>query len=164
VKINDTSGQSLPTDNLRLNLISEIGRHQMDAVPLEAEAPQADVESEARAKQCDYILYTVTAQVKEPGSGGLPPASVPKGVTLDPAKFQALTDVTLYKVGKPLPEVKNLPVAADATQFDVNAVMATFVAVSDRVAQQVTEDAHPKPASKPAKAPVKHGASSTKPK
>jgi hypothetical protein len=163
VKIKDMSGQSLPTDNLRLNLMSEIGRHQMEAVPLDAEAPQADVEGEASAKQCDYILYTVSAQVKEPGKGGLPPASLPKGVILDPTKFQALTDVTLYKVGKPVPELKDLALAADATQFDVNAVMATFVMASDRVAQQVAEDAHPKPASKPAKAPAKQGTSSTKP-
>jgi hypothetical protein len=163
VKIKDMSDQSLPTDNLRLNLMSEIGRHQMEAVPLDAEAPQTDVESEASAKQCDYILYTVSAQVKEAGKGGLPPASLPRGVILDPAKFQALTDVTLYKVGKPVPELKDLALAADATQFGVNAVMATFVIASDRVAQQITEDAHPKPAAKPAKAPTK-GTSSTKPK
>ncbi len=163
VKIKDMSGQSLPTDNLRLNLMSEIGRHQMEAVPLDAEAPQTDVEGEASAKQCDYILYTVSTQVKEPGNGGLPPASLPKGITLDPAKFQALTDVTLYKVGKPAPELKDLALAADATQFAVDAVMATFVMASDRVAQQITDDAHPKPAAKPARSPAK-ATSSGKPK
>ena len=163
VKIKDMSGQSLPTDSLRLNLMSEIGRHQIEAVPLDAEAPQTDVEGEASAKQCDYVLYTVSTQVKDPGNGGLPPASLPKGITLDPAKFQALTDMTLYKVGKPAPELKDLPLAADATQFAVDAVMATFVIASDKVAQQVTEDAHPKPAAKPARVPAK-ATSSTKPK
>src|SRR5664280_1993742 len=44
VKIKDMSGQSLPTDSLRLNLISEIARHQLEAVPLDAEAPHSDVE------------------------------------------------------------------------------------------------------------------------
>ncbi len=164
VKIKDMSGQSLPTDNLRLNLMSEIARHQLDAVPLDSEGQQQDVESEARSKQCDYILYTVSTQVKEPGSGGLPSGTLPKGVVLDPAKFQALTDVTLYNVGKPLPEIKELPLAADASQFGVNAVMATFVLESDKVAEQVAEDAHPKPASKPSKVPAKKGPSSTKPK
>jgi hypothetical protein len=163
VKIKDLSGQSLPTDNLRLNLISEFGRHQLEAVPLDAEAPHADVETEARAKNCDYIAYTVSTQVKEPGSGGLPPASLPKGAILDPAKFQALTVVTLYKVGKPAPELKDLPLAADASQFDVNAVMATFVQESDKVAQQIADDAHPKPAAKPAKTPAKPGTRTTKP-
>jgi hypothetical protein len=161
VKIKDMSGQSLPIDSLQLNLMSEIGRHQHEAVPLDTVGPHPDVESEARSKQCDYILYTVPTQVKEPGSGGLTP--VPKGVTLDPAKFQALTDVTLYKIGKPLPELKEVPLAADAGQFAVDAVTATFVMESDRVDQQIAEDAHPKPAAKPSKTPAKHPASSTKP-
>ena len=163
VKIKDMSGQSLPTDSLRLNLMSEIARHQHEAVPLDTEGPHSDVETEALAKQCDYILYTVPAQVKDPNSGGLPPASLPKGVVLDPAKFEALTNVTLYKVGKPVPELKEVPLAADATQFAVDAVTATFVMESDRVDQQITEDAHPKPASRSTKAPVKHATSSTKP-
>ncbi len=156
VKIKDMSGQSLPTDSLRLNLMSEIGRHQHEAVPLDSEGPHSDVETEALSKQCDYILYTVPTQVKEPNSGGLSPASLPKGVILDPAKFQALTDVTLYKVGKPLPELKEVPLAADAGHFAVDAVMVTFVMESDRVDQQIKEDANPKPASKPTKTPAKH--------
>jgi len=164
VKIKDMSGEGLPTDNLRLNLMDEITRRQMEAVPLNAEGPQQDVESEASTKQCDYILYTVASQVKAPGSGGMPPASIPKGVTMDAAKFQALTDVTLYKVGKPMPELKDLPLAADADQFGVNAIMATFTLESEKVAQQVDDDAHPKPASKSPKAPVKKPAAAVKPK
>ena len=74
VKVKDMSGESLPTDNLRLNLISEFGRHQLEAVPLDSEASLAEVEAEARSKQCDYFVYTVAAQVKAPGSGGLPAA------------------------------------------------------------------------------------------
>jgi hypothetical protein len=149
--------------SLRLNLMSEIARHQHEVVPLDAEGPHPDVEAEARAKECDYILYTVPTQVKEPGSGGLSPASLPKGVMLDPAKFQALTDVTLYKVGKPLPELKEIPLAADAGQFAVDAVTTTFVMESDRVDQQIAQDAHPQPGSRPSKAPAKRTASGTKP-
>ncbi len=163
VKIKDMSGQSLPTDSLRLNLMSEIGRHQHEAVALDAEGPHSEVETEALSKQCDYILYTVSTQVKDPNSGGLPPASLPKGVVLDPAKYEALTNVTLYRVGKPLAELKDVPLAADANQFAVDAVTTTFVMESDRVDQQITEDAHPKPAAKPSKAPAKHGTAGTKP-
>jgi hypothetical protein len=163
VKIKDMSGQGLPTDNLRVNLMSEFARQQMDAVPLDAEAPQQQVESEAREKQCDYFVYTVSTQVTDPGSAGLAASSLPKGVKLDPAKFQALSNVTLYKVGKPIPEIKDLGLPADAPQFNVDAVMATFVQESDRIAQQIAADAHPKPSSKGTKAPAKPGAKSSKP-
>jgi hypothetical protein len=164
VKINDATGQSLPTNNLRLNLMSEIERNKMEAIPLDANAPQADVENEARAKQCDYFVYTVPTQVKDAGSGGLPVSSLPKGVTLDPAKFQALTAVTLYKVGKPAPDFKDMPIAADASQFAVDAVMATFVLESDRIAQQIADDAHPKPAAKTVTKTVAKPGATTKPK
>ncbi len=120
-----------------------------------------DVEAEARSKDCDYFVFTVLTEVKDPG--GLSPASVPKGVVLDPAKFQALTEITLYKVGKPAPEMKNLPVAADAAQFAVDAVTNTFVQESDKIAQQIAEDAHPKPASKTSKTPAKKSMGGSKP-
>ena len=69
---------------------------------------------------------------------------------LDPANYQALTLVTLYKVGKPVPELKDVPFAADANKFGVDAVSATFAQEADKVAQQIAEDAHPKPAAKSA--------------
>ncbi len=158
VGIKDATGQSLPTDSLQLDLVSEFGRHQLDVVALTASGPLQDVESEARAKQCDYFVYTVPTLLKDPGSGGLPSSSVPKGVTLDPAKYQALTLITMYKVGKPAPELKDVPLAADANQFGVDAVTATFTLESDRVAQQIADDAHPKTAPKTSKPPVHHPA------
>ncbi len=154
VKINDKSGQSLPTDNLRLNLMSEFARQQLDAVPLDADAPLAEVEAEAKAKQCDYIVYTTPTDVKDAGSGGIPPDSLPKGVKLDPAKYQALTLITLYKVGKPAPELKDMPLAAEANSMAVDAVTDTFVQEADAVAKQIADDAHPRPAAKAA--PAKH--------
>jgi hypothetical protein len=158
VGIKDATGQSLPTDSLQLELVSEFGRHQLDVVELTASAPLQDVESEARLQQCDYFVYTVPTLLKDPGTGGLPSSSVPKGVTLDPAKYQALTLITMYKVGKPVPELKDVPLAADANQFGVDAVTATFTLESDRVAQQIADDAHPKAAPKTSKPPVHHPA------
>jgi hypothetical protein len=156
VKLNDKSGESLPTNNLLLNLLSEFGRQQLEAIPLDTETPQAEVEAEAKAKQCDYFVYTVPTQIKEAGSGGIAPASLPKGVKLDPAKVQALTLVTLYKVGKPAPELKDVPVAAEANALAVDAVTDTFVQEAELVAKQIAEDAHPK-------APVKTTKPATKP-
>jgi hypothetical protein len=155
VKLKDASNEGLPTDNLRLDLLDEMAHRQLEAVPLTAEALPQDVEAEATSKQCDYILYTTVSHVKSPGNDNVPPASLPKGVTLDPAKFQALSLVTLYKVGKPTPELKDAPIAADAEQFGVNAVMATFPLESAKVAQQLDDDAHPKAPAKATKPPVK---------
>ena len=159
VKLKDQTGQGLPTENLIMNLMSEFARHQFEPILLDAESPLADVESEARAKQCDYLVYTVSSQVVEPGSGGLAASVLPKGVKLDPAKYQALSDITLYKIGKPQPELKDFPLAADGERFGVDAVMETFVEESDKVAEQVAEDAHPKP-----KTAAKPAASKRKPK
>jgi hypothetical protein len=168
VKIKDISGQGLPIDNLRLNLISELERNKFEVVPLTTEAPHSDVEAEARTKQCDYIVYTTPTAVKEPNSSGLPATSLPKGLTLDPAKYQAVTAVTLYRVDKPQPELKDVLVAADASQFGVDAVMATFVIESDTVAHQISDDANPKAATKTtkpaAKTMPKTGATTPKPK
>ena len=107
VPIKDSTGQSLPTDSLQLDLLSEFGRNKIDTVVLTTDTPLKDVESEAREKQCDYFVYTVPTVLKDPNTGGLSPASLPKGVKLDPANYQALTLITLYKVGKPVPELKD---------------------------------------------------------
>ena len=158
VKIKDTTGESLPTDSLMPQLLNEIAKHQFDVLQLDADAPESAVESEARAKQCDYYVFTVPTQAKDPNSGGLSPAV--KGVSLDPAKYQAATAVTLYKVGKPAPELKDVIFAADAPRFAVDAVSATFVLEGNKIAEQVAEDAHPKtpaktsrPGTKPAAKP-----------
>ena len=164
VKIKDSSEQGLPIDSLRLNLLDELTRKQLEVIPLEAEGPPHEVEAEASSKQCDYILYTIASQVKDPGTGGLPAASVPKGATLDASKYQALTLITLYRVGKPAPELKDSPIAAEADQFAVNAVMATFPIESDKVANQIEADKHPQPPPKATKMPVKKSSAASKPK
>ena len=158
VKIKDLTGQYLPIDNLRINLLSEITKRNMEAVPLDAEAPHQTVLAEAREKQCDYVLYTDANQVKDPGSGGLPRTAVPRGITLSSDKYQALLDMTLWKVGKPVPEPKDLPIAEDAEQLAVNAVMEALEKEAEKVAEQVKKDAEARRAparAAPAKAPAR---------
>ncbi|HUK16479.1 MAG TPA: hypothetical protein VLW65_08695, partial [Bryobacteraceae bacterium] len=158
VRINDATGTNLPLDNLRVNLMSEVTARQMEAVPLDA-AGQAAIAAEAADKQCDYILYTEASQVAEPGSSIPLPAAL-RGVQLSKDKYQALLAVTLYRVGKPVPELKQTPLAADAGQFGVNAVMAGFEKEADKIADQVKKDT-----SKPARttAPGKKPAPPKKP-
>ena len=66
VPIKDSTGQSLPTDSMQLGLLSEFARNQIDTVVLSADSPLKDVESEARAKQCDYFVFTVPTVLKDP--------------------------------------------------------------------------------------------------
>ena len=153
VAIKDSTGQSLPIDSMQLDLLGEFSRNQIDTVQL-SDGTASAVESEAKDKQCDYFVYTVPTILKDPGTGGIAATSLPKGTKLDPAKYQALTLMTLYKVGKTTPELKDLPMAADADKFGVDAVTNTFIQESNRVAQQISEDAHPKAATKPPTKPA----------
>jgi hypothetical protein len=155
VKINDATGQDLPLDNLRVNLMSEITLRQMEAMPLDADGDPA-IAAEAADKQCDYILYTDARQVADPGSGGVTLPAALRGVSLSKDKYQALLAITLYRTGKRLPELKQAPVAADADQFGVNAVMAGFEKEADKVAEQVKKDREPAKPSRtaPAKKPA----------
>jgi hypothetical protein len=153
VAIKDATGESLPIDSMQLDLLSEFARNQIDTVQL-SDGPVSAVESEAKDKQCDYIVFTVPTVLKDPNTGGIAATALPKGTKLDPAKYQALTLMTFYKVGKPAPELKDLPLAADADKFGVDAVTNTFVQESNRVAQQISDDAHPKTAAKPATKPA----------
>ena len=154
VKIKDLSEENLPLDNLRINLMSEVSQRQMEAVPLEADADPA-IASEAKQKECDYILYTDAAQVTPPGSGGVTLPAALRGTSLDKNKYQALLAVTLYRVGKPQPELKQAPLAADADQMGVNAVMAAFETEAQKVADQVKKDREPVKPARTAPAPAK---------
>ncbi len=161
VKINDATGQYLPIDNLRVNLMSEVTLRQMEAVPLDADGHPA-IAAEAAEKECDYILYTDASQVKDPGSGGVTLPAALRGVSLSKDKYQTLLEITLYRVGKRLPELKQSPLAADADQFGVNAVMAGFEKEAERVAEQVKKDREPTRPSR-APAPAKKPATPKKP-
>jgi hypothetical protein len=160
VKISDKSEQYLPIENLRMNLMSEVTLRQMEAVPLDADGDPS-IAAEAASKDCDYILYTDASQVKAPDSGGVVLPAALKGVSLDKSKYQALLAVTLYRAGKPQPELKQAPLAADADQMGVNAVMAAFEKEADKVAEQVKKDREP--AKKAAPAPAKKPATPKKP-
>jgi hypothetical protein len=151
VKINDASGQDLPIDNLRANLMSEVTLRQMEAVPLDADNDPG-IAAEAADKQCDYILYTDAMQVKDPGSGGVTLPAALRGVSLSKDKYQALLEITLFRAGKRVPELKQAPVAADADRFGVNAVMAGFEKEADKVAEQVNKDREP---ARPSRTPTR---------
>lgn len=66
--INDRSGRLGSTANLRQRLIDDLDGSELDAIALNADSPDALV-AEARAKQCDFILYTDIASIKQSKAG-----------------------------------------------------------------------------------------------
>lgn len=63
VQINNRSGRSISTESLRNRLLSEIQEEGPEAVSLNA-ISLAEAETEAKAKQCDFILFTDVTTLK----------------------------------------------------------------------------------------------------
>ena len=63
VRINNKSDRAVSVDSLRERLTSEIQGSGIEAVSLNAISP-SEAEAEAKARQCDFILYTDIATLK----------------------------------------------------------------------------------------------------
>ncbi len=63
VQINNRTDRSVSTESLRERLVSGIQGGNVEAVPLNASSP-AEAGPEAKAKQCDFILYTDISALK----------------------------------------------------------------------------------------------------
>jgi len=151
VKIADKSGQYLPTNNLRLNLMYEVSRRKMEPVPLDAET-QKDAIDEAAEKDCDYVLFTNAMAIGDPGQPAPPiPGHGIKAAALDAGNYNVRLDIVLWKPHKKQPQLQaSVPGAAPVRAVD--AVMNGFEHEADAVREQVDKDLHPaKPvAAKPA--------------
>ncbi len=157
VKIADKTGQYLPTFNLRLDLMYEVQVRKMEPIPLDAEDQKEAIE-EAKAKDCDYVLFTEAAAIGDPGQPAPPiPGRVIKAAAIDPNNYNARLDVLLFKTRKPLPDLKqSIPGAAPVRAVD--AVMNGFENEAEAVREQIDKDLHPQkpvPAKAPGKRPAK---------
>jgi hypothetical protein len=63
VQINNKTDHQVSTESLRQRLLGEIQGNGIDAISLNASSP-AEAETEGKAKQCDFILYTDIAALK----------------------------------------------------------------------------------------------------
>jgi hypothetical protein len=70
VQINNRTDREVSTEGVRQRLIGEIRGANVDAIAINAFSP-ADVEAEARTKQCDFVLYTDIATMKSSKLGGM---------------------------------------------------------------------------------------------
>ncbi|HKZ81648.1 MAG TPA: hypothetical protein VJ124_25495 [Pyrinomonadaceae bacterium] len=110
VTFNNKSGREVAIDSLRQGLVSEITGSGIDAVPLNA-ISQMEAEAEARAKDCDFILYTDISALKSS------PAKKLGGVfgrvtgVEGLGKTDARVDFKLFAVGESMPRLQSTATA-----------------------------------------------------
>jgi hypothetical protein len=103
VPLDNKTGRTVSTENLRARLIGEIQGGGIEAIPLNAES-QTAAEAEARAKQCDFILYTDISALKTPKLGGV--FGRVTGVS-GIAKTDSRLDFKLFAVGEATPRLQS---------------------------------------------------------
>jgi hypothetical protein len=106
VTINNKSGRPVSVDSLRERLVSGIEGTGIDAVPLNA-TTQTAAEAEAKARQCDFILYTDISSLKISAAkklgGLLGGAAGVSGV----GRSDARVDFSLFAVGETAPRLQS---------------------------------------------------------
>jgi hypothetical protein len=98
--INNKTDRGVPTDSLRARLISEIQGTGIEAVGLNGITP-GEAETEAKARQCDFILYTDIAALKTSAAkklGGMLGRATGVGGGVD--KTEARIEFRLFAVGE----------------------------------------------------------------
>jgi hypothetical protein len=100
VQINNKTDRGLSAASLRERLISEIQGSGVEAVGLNAMSP-SEAEAEAKAKQCDFILYTDIATLKTSAAkklGGMLGRATGVGGGID--KTEARIEYRLFALGE----------------------------------------------------------------
>ncbi|HEX7296988.1 MAG TPA: hypothetical protein VF251_14635 [Pyrinomonadaceae bacterium] len=104
VQINNKSGKpSVSADALRMRLIGEIQGSGVDAIPLNGTSA-AELDAEAKAKQCDFILYSDLAALKMSKLGGLFGSVTGAGGI---GKTEAKIEYKLFAVGETSPRLQS---------------------------------------------------------
>ncbi len=139
VQINNRTDRQVSTESLRERLVGEMQGSGIEAVSLNASSP-GEVEAEARAKQCDFILYTDITALKASAAkklGGMfgRAAGVGGGGT---EKTEAKVDFKLFAVGESSPRVQS---AASAKEEGDEASAGTAI---DQEAKIVSAEARKK--------------------
>jgi hypothetical protein len=103
--INNRADQQVQTTSLRNQLINGIIAAGVDAVPIDAVSP-AEIEAEARKKDCDFVLHTDIATLKKSSGGGmLGKLSRATGVGGIKEKYESKLEYKLFPVGNPTPQL-----------------------------------------------------------
>jgi len=102
VQINNKAGKPISQEALRQKLIADIQSAGIDAIPLNGISP-AEVEVEAKAKSCDYILYSDLTALKTRKLGGMFGRVTGVGV----GKTEAKVEYRLFAVGEASPKLQS---------------------------------------------------------
>lgn len=109
VQINNKTDKQISTEALRQSLIGQIQGGQVDAVALNA-LSRMEAEAEAKAKQCDYILYTDLTTLKSSKLGGM--FGRVAGVS-GAAKTESKLEFKLFAVGESTPLLQSSAAAKE---------------------------------------------------
>ena len=140
VEFNNKAKASVSTDSLRDQLIASLASKGVDAIALNASSPSEAV-TEARAKQCAYILYTDIATLKAPSTGkklgGLFGRATGVGSS-DSGKAEVRLDFRLLATGSSSPTTQSSASSKQDTQ-------EASVSEAIQSEAQAVADALPKP-------------------
>ena len=140
VQINNKTDRGVSQESLRQRLIGELQGDGVEAVPLNAISPR-EAEAEAKAKQCDFILYTDLTGLKASAAkklgGFLGRATGVGSGGVD--KTEAKVEFQLFAVGETSARLKS---AATAKEEGDEASAGTAL---DQEAKQVSAAARKKP-------------------
>ncbi|MDQ5846720.1 MAG: DUF4412 domain-containing protein [Acidobacteriota bacterium] len=109
VQINNKTDKQVSTEALRQSLIGQIQGGQVEAVALNA-LSRMEAEAEAKAKQCDYILYTDLTAMKSSKLGGM--FGRVAGVS-GVAKTESKLEFKLFPVGESTPVLQSTAAAKE---------------------------------------------------
>jgi len=139
VQINNRTDKGVSQESLRQRLIGELQGDSVEAVPLNAISPR-EAEAEAKAKQCDFILYTDLTALKASSAkklgGFLGRAAGVGSGGVD--KTEAKVEFQLFAVGEAAARLKS---AATAKEEGDEASAGTAL---DQEAKQVSTEVRKK--------------------
>ena len=97
--INNKTDRPAPRNVVREQLISAINSGNIEAVPIYAKS-SSDIDAEAKQTNCDFVLYTEIATLKQSGGGGML-GKMTKAAGVNPLKdkFESKVEYKLYPAG-----------------------------------------------------------------
>lgn len=114
VQINNRTDHAVSADSLRARLLAEIQENGVEAIPLNAISP-GEAQTEAKAKECDFILFTDIATLKLSAAkklGGMFGRATGVG-SGGVDKTEAKVEFQLFAVGETSPRLKSSATAKE---------------------------------------------------